>query len=187
MSAAPVGTRVHADVRGRCPDPQSAVQERIFNAKPEREGVARLRMEHVFHYDPVRLARRGGPGDPADEAVYRVAAFRLVQRELVVAPIELVATVLQPVRPRDQRLTPARGAHLVSPISVDKLPTAGGVRAESPADLDDHSMLIAGYDLDLLSRWCDHGSPHVMPAARAFAKPPATEILFFMSACWDRR
>ena len=94
MSAAPVRTRVHANVRGRCPDPQSAVQERIFDAKPEREGVARLRMEHVFHHDPVRLARGGGPGDPADKAVYRVAAFRLIQWELVAAPIQHVATVL---------------------------------------------------------------------------------------------
>ena len=101
MSAAPVRTRVHANVRGRCPDPQSAVQERIFDAKPEREGVARLRMEHVFHYDAVGFARGGGPGDPADEAVNRVAAFRLIQRELLAAPIELVATVLKPVRPRD--------------------------------------------------------------------------------------
>ena len=81
----------------------------------------------MFHHDPVRLARRGGPGDPADEAVDRVAAFRLVQRELVATPVELVAAVLQPVRPRDQGLTPARGAHLVGPISVDKVPTAGGV------------------------------------------------------------
>jgi hypothetical protein len=115
-------------------------------------------MEHVFHYDAVRFARGDGPGDPADEAVDRVAAVRLVQRELVATPIELVATVLQPVWPRDQRLTPARGAHLVGPISIKNLPTAGGVRAESAADLDDHSMLIAGYDLDLLSGWCDHGA-----------------------------
>ena len=78
MSADPIGTRVYADVRGRCPDPQSAVQQGIFDAKSEREGVTRLRMECVFHHDPLPLARGGGPGDPADEAVDRVAAFRLV-------------------------------------------------------------------------------------------------------------
>ena len=78
MSAAPVGTRVYADVRGRHPDPQSAVQQRIFGAKFEREGVARLRMKRVFHYHPVTLTRGGSPGDPADEAVDRVVAFRLV-------------------------------------------------------------------------------------------------------------
>ena len=63
-----------------------------------------MRMEHVFHYDAVGFARGGGPGDPADEAVDRVAAFRLIQRELVAAPIELVTAILQP---RDQCLTPA--------------------------------------------------------------------------------
>jgi hypothetical protein len=77
---------------------------------------------------------------------------------LVATPIELVATVLQPIRPWDQRLTPSRGAHLVGPISVDKLSTASGVRAESPADLDDNSVLIPGDDLDVLSGWCDHDS-----------------------------
>jgi hypothetical protein len=59
--------------------------------------------------------------------VDRVAVFRLVQRELVAPPVELVAAILQPVRPRDQRLAPARGAHLVGPVSVDKLPAAGRV------------------------------------------------------------
>jgi hypothetical protein len=53
--------------------------------------------------------------------------FRLVQRELVASAVELVAAILQPIRPRDQRLTPARGAHLVGLVSVDKLPAAGGV------------------------------------------------------------
>jgi hypothetical protein len=82
-----------------------------------------LRMEDVLHHDPAWLARRRVPGDPADEAVDRVAAFRLVQRELVTAPVELVAAVLKPVRPRDQGLPSARGAHLVGAISVDKVPT----------------------------------------------------------------
>ena len=99
------------------------------------------------------------------------------------APIELVATILQPVRPRDQHLTSARGAHLVSPIAVDKLTTAGGVRAEPPADLDDYSLLIPGYDLDLLSGWCDHGSPHVRLAAWPDVRTRIPEITFLVSAC----
>ena len=81
----------------------------------------------MFHHDPVWLAGGGGPGGPANEAVDRVVVFRLVQRELVAAPVELVAAILQPVRPRDQHLPPARRAHLVGPVSVDKLPAAGGV------------------------------------------------------------
>jgi hypothetical protein len=43
----------------------------------------------------------------------------LVQRELVPPAVELVAAILKPVRPRDQYLTSARGAHLVGPVSVD--------------------------------------------------------------------
>ena len=35
-SAAPVGTRVCADIRGRCPHPKAAVRQRIFDAKPEK-------------------------------------------------------------------------------------------------------------------------------------------------------
>jgi hypothetical protein len=73
------------------------------------------------------LALGGSPGSPADEAVDRVTVLRLVQWELVAPPVELEAAILQPVRPRDQHLTPARGAHLVGPVSVDKLPAAGGV------------------------------------------------------------
>src|SRR5262249_59538241 len=91
-------------------------------------------MEDVLHHDTVRLADGGGPGNPADEAVDRVAALRLVQRELVAAPVERVAAVLKPVRPRDQGLPSARGAHLVGPVSVDKVPTAGrGCAGASPA------------------------------------------------------
>jgi hypothetical protein len=37
-------------------------------------------------------------------------ALRLIQRELVEAPLELVTAVLKPVRPWDQGLAPARGA-----------------------------------------------------------------------------
>jgi hypothetical protein len=84
-------------------------------------------MEDVLHHDPVRLARGGVPGSPADETVDRVPALRLGQGELVTATVELVAAVLKPVRPRDQNLTAARGTHLVGPISVDKVPTAGRV------------------------------------------------------------
>jgi hypothetical protein len=43
------------------------------------EGVGQE--EDVFHHGPMRLARGGGPGGPANEAVDRVAMFRLVQRE----------------------------------------------------------------------------------------------------------
>jgi hypothetical protein len=54
-------------------------------------------------------------------------AFRLVQRELVAAPFELVAAVLQPVRPRDQHLPPARGAHLAGAVPINKVPAASRI------------------------------------------------------------
>lgn len=119
MSAASVGTRVRAEVPGRCPHPESAVRQRIFDANPERERIAWLWMEDVFHHRPVWLALGGGPVGPADEAVDCIAVLRLVQRELVAPAVELVAAILKPVRPRDQYLTSARGAHLVGPVSVD--------------------------------------------------------------------
>jgi hypothetical protein len=72
-------------------------------------------MQDVFHHDPVQLALGDGPGDPADKAVDRITTSRFVQRELAAAPVELVASILQAVRPRDQDLAPARGADLVGP------------------------------------------------------------------------
>src|SRR5262249_20110259 len=80
MSAASVGARVRAEVPGRCPHPESAVGQRIFDANPEREGIARLWMEDVFHHGPVWLALGLGPGGPADEAVDCIGVLRLVQR-----------------------------------------------------------------------------------------------------------
>src|SRR6516225_10143449 len=124
MSAASVGTRVRAEVPDRCPHPESAVRQRIFDANPERERIARLRVEDVFHHRPVWLALDGGPGGPTDEAVDCIAVLRLVQRELVALAVELVAAILKPVRPRDQYLTSAE--ELISlalyPSSSSRLP-----------------------------------------------------------------
>src|SRR5262245_8957841 len=151
MSTAPIGTWVPTNVGGPTPYPEPVFGQRIFDAKSEREGVAWLGMQDVFHHDPVRAALRGSPGCPAHQTVNRVAAFRLVQRELVAKSVELVAAVLQPVRPRDQGLPPTRGAHFVGSVSVDNLPSGGKVRAEAPADRDDNSLLVARCDLNLLA------------------------------------
>src|SRR5262244_3384155 len=104
MSAASVGTRVRAEVPGRCPHPESAVRQHIFDANPERERIAWLWMEDVFHHRPVWLALGGGPVGPADEAVNCMAGPRLVHWELLPPAVELVAAILKPVRPRDQYL-----------------------------------------------------------------------------------
>ena len=124
MSAAPVGTRLSAKVRGRCSYLESAIRQRIFDTNFERERVAGLWMEHIFHHGSMRFMLGRGPGGPTDEPVDCVAAFRLIQWELLAPPVEFVAAILQPVRPRDQHLTPTRGAHLVSSVSVDKLAAA---------------------------------------------------------------
>src|SRR5262249_32747147 len=87
--------------------------------------------------------------------------IRLVQRKLLPAAVELVAAIFKPVRPRDQDLAAAGGAHLVRPVAVDQLPAAGGVCAQSTANLDDHGALIAERDFDLLAGWRDHRSPPV--------------------------
>src|SRR6516225_9786960 len=120
----------------------------------------------MFHHGSMWLPLGCGPGRPADEAVDCVAALWLVQRELVAPSVKFVAAILQPIWPRDQYLTPARGAHFVGSVSVDKLPAAHGVGAKSSTNLDDHCLLISGRDRDLLTRWWDHrylpsGHPHL--------------------------
>ena len=88
MSAAPVGgTRARADVRGRCPHPESAVRQRIFDAEREREGIARLRIEDVFHHDPVRLALGGGPGGDRGLGIGHVHHAVVDDRLGLLAPI----------------------------------------------------------------------------------------------------
>src|SRR5215469_16890768 len=156
MSAATVRTGLCAEVRGRCPHLESAIRQRVLDANSEQKRVARLRIKNVFHHHPVWLALGSGPGGPTNETVDCVAVLRLVQWELVTTPVELIAPILQPVRPRDQHLTSARRTHLIGVISVEKLTAANRVRAESSANPDDDSLLIFGCDRDLLAGWCDH-------------------------------
>src|SRR6516165_9710045 len=156
MSTTPVGTWVRAKVRGRCPHLETAVRKCIFDTDSKREWVAWLWIEHMFHHGSMWLLLGCGPGCPANKAVDCVAALWLVQRELVAPSVKFVAAILQPVWPRDQYLTPARGAHLVGSVCVDKLPAVRGVGAKSATNLDDHCLLLTGGDRDLLTRWCGH-------------------------------
>src|SRR5262245_48388175 len=118
----------------------------------------------MFHHGSMWLLLSCGPACPADEAMDRVTALWLVQRELVAPSVKFVASILQPVWPRDQYLPPARGAHFVGSVSVDKLPPARRIGAKSSTNLDDHCLLISGCDRDLLTRWCDH---RCLPLRRA--------------------
>src|SRR5262245_11830136 len=97
----------------------------------------------------------------------RVVAFWLVERQLMAAPIELVAAILQPIGPWDQHLPPRGGAHLVDPVAVEKRPATGGVRTKPAADLDDYRPLILDCNLDLLAGGCNHGAPHASSATPA--------------------
>src|SRR5215469_5048888 len=156
MGTTPVGTRIRAKVRGRCPYLETPVRKGILDTDSKREWVAWLGIEHMFHQGSMWLVLGYGPGCPADKAVDCVAALWLVQRKLLAPPVKFVAAVLQPVWPRDQYLTPARGAHFVSSVSVDKLPTTRGIGAKPSTNLDDYCPLISDCDRDLLTRWWDH-------------------------------
>ena len=107
MSAAPKRAGVRAEVCGRCSHLEPDIRKGVLNANSEREWIAGLWMEHMFHHNSMWLTLDHGLGSPANEAMDRIAALRLVQWELVVPSIEVVAAILQPVRPRDQHLTPA--------------------------------------------------------------------------------
>src|SRR5215831_7435909 len=97
MRTTAIGTRNRADVASRCPHTKTARRERIFDTETEREWVAGLRIEDVFHENLVRLARNGPPDGPADEPMDCVVALRLVEWQLVTTPVELVAAILQPI------------------------------------------------------------------------------------------
>jgi hypothetical protein len=89
-------------------------------------------------------------------ALWRSGSF---SGELVVLPVEIVRSILQSVRPRNQHLTSAGRAHFVCAVSVDKVPAAYGVGAEAAANLDDDRLLISSDNCNLLTRWRDHRSP----------------------------
>ena len=76
----------------------------------------------------------------------------LVQRELVRAPVELVAAVLDAVRPRDEQLAAAGGTELAGAVAVEDRPLADGVRPQARADAHDDGPLLAERELDLFAR-----------------------------------
>ncbi len=110
----------------------------------------------MFHDHPVRLTVTNRPGLPADEAVDRVSVLGFVQLELMALPVELVAPVLQPVRPRDQDLTAARGARPAGWIAVEKVTPVGRIRANPAPDLVQDGSLVVGKELDLIARLRRH-------------------------------
>ena len=77
---------------------------------------------------------------------------------------ELVAAVLEPVRPRQEQLPATRRAHLVRAIAVEQLPAGDRIRPQPAADLDDDGALVAVDELVLLAtRWDRPGAHGVGP------------------------
>jgi hypothetical protein len=66
-------------------------------------------------------------------------------------PVEFIAAVLNPVRPGEQHLPAARGAHLLGGVSVEEIAVAHGVGAESAAELGVYGALVVEPELDLLA------------------------------------
>ena len=145
------------DIRHRRAGGEPGVVEDIGDPQPERERVAGARAEDVLHGHPIRPSLNGGPGDPAHEAMDRVAQLRLVERDLVLGAIERVAAVPQPVRPGHQHLAAPGACHVVRSVAVQDLASVQDDRAEPAADLDDDHPVPARGDLVLLAAGRDAG------------------------------
>ena len=117
----PVGAGVCADVGRRRRHGQAVVGERVVDPKRERERIAGLRVDGVLHDHSTRLALCRPPGLPARQAVDRVAERGLGERELMAVALELVASVLDAIRPRDEDLAATRGAALFDAVAVEDL------------------------------------------------------------------
>ena len=135
------------------------VGERVLDAEVQGERVAGLGMEPVRHHHSVGLAGGHAPDRPADKTVDRVRVLGLGERELMVAALELVLSVLQPVRPGDQHLPATGSRHLVDAVAVHHVMTSDGIRPKPRTDPDDHGPLIPELDLYLLARRRDHAHP----------------------------
>ena len=107
----------------------------------ERERVARRGVELQAQGELVLVPGLERPRHPAHQAVDGVVALGLVEGGLGPHPVELVAAVGQPVRPRGQDLAPTRVGPLVGPKpsmtwwSPDRVGPQGG------AHLADHDLL----------------------------------------------
>ena len=82
----------------------------------------------------------------------RVPPLGLVERELVALARELVAAVLNPVRPRREQLPAAGAAHRDDAVAVEHRLVADRVPAQAAAEPDDDHALVADRELDLLAR-----------------------------------
>jgi hypothetical protein len=151
VSADAVRTRLGTDVRRLRPHRQPVVGEGVLDAEHEREGVPGSRVEPMRENRAVGRALGDRPLRPAHEPVNRVPSFRLVERKLMRSSLELVAAVLDPVRPGREHLAAARRADLVVAVAVENLASGGSVRAQTATHAHDHGPLVAERELELLA------------------------------------
>src|SRR5262245_60275366 len=151
MHAAAVRAVLAPYVGGARRHVQAFVVERVFEPKGEGEGIAGLRAQGVLERDPFVLALRDRPRDPADQAVNGVASLDLVERELVARAAELVGTVLDPVRPRNEHLPAAGARHLLDVVAAEDVLARDGVGPQPGTDLGDDNPVIPGAYLDLFA------------------------------------
>ena len=135
--------RTGAEVLGGRANGQSVGAERILDAEPQRERIARLRVQHVLHHDARSVLLGRPPGRPADEAVNRVARRRLGQRELICRAVELVRPVRNPVRPGCEHVAASGLAHFIERVAVENAVVA----AQPAAGLDHDGPLVAVFEL----------------------------------------
>jgi hypothetical protein len=79
----------------------------------------------------------------------RVSLPRLGQRELHLLALELVAAVLDPIRPRHEHLSAARGWPRAWVKTVKQRLAGHLVRAQPAAEIDEADSLLAAGDLDV--------------------------------------
>ena len=126
-------------------------------------------MQPVFQDGSVGLVLDDLPPRPAHEPVDRVAPLRLVERQLVALARELVAAVLNPVRPGSEQLPAAGAAHRDDAVAVEHRLVADRVSAQAAAESDDDHVLVADRELDLFPGLADrflHETESVAVSAR---------------------
>src|SRR5262245_17950640 len=153
MGAGSVWTGDVTDIGRRGAYGETVEGERVLDAQRQAERISRPVGELVLHHRAVRLPFADSPALRPNEAVDRVLPLGFGQVELMALAVELVASVLQPVRPRDQDLTAAGATRLVGAVTVEDVDAVNGVLAQTAADLDDHRTLSTQCQLDLFAGW----------------------------------
>lgn len=80
------------------------------------------------------------------------ALVGLGQRYLLVGAVEGVGTVGEPVGPGDQGGAVGAVADRVAGVGVEDVAVGHRVRSDPTADLDDGGPVVAGVDLEMLTR-----------------------------------